>query len=251
MRVFYLILLLSLNTLFSVAQVNLNKLKNKALETKSDSLVKGIGQMLTKESVGSLSKEQVVEGLKEALTIGTKNGTIQLSNIDGFFANEAIKIMMPEEAQQVAKTLRNLGMGSLVDKAILSMNRAAEDAVKGTEKIFLSAIKNMTIADGYTILKGGNTAATDYLRKSTESSLNQQIRPVIDSSLKKVNATQYWKDVFTAYNKVASKKVNPDLTAYVTGKALDGIFYTVALEESKIRQDPAARVTEVLKKVFE
>jgi len=240
-------LLIGLN---AFAQINLNKLKDKALGGKADTLVKIITVKPDNQSVG-LSKEDVITGLKEALTVGTNNSTIQLSSPDGFFKDEAIKILMPEEAQKVAKTLRNLGMGSLVDKAVLSMNRAAEDATKGTEKIFINAIKNITIADGWAILKGGNTAATDYLQKSTYDSLAKQVRPLIETSLKKVNATQYWKDVFTAYNKVSAKKVNPDLSAYVVEKTLQGIFHTVAQEEMKIRKDPAARVTELLKKVFE
>lgn len=199
---------------------------------------------------GSLSKEEIINGLKEALSVGTNNSTKKLGSVDGFFKDAALKILMPEEAKKAEKTLRNIGMGSLVDKAILSMNRAAEDAASGVGTIFLDAIKQMTVTDGLKILQGGDFAATDYLKKTTTSSLTEKMRPVIEASLNKVNATTYWKDVFTAYNKVSLQKVNPDLTAYVTTKAMDGIFYSVGLEEQKIRKDPAAQVTDLLKKVF-
>jgi hypothetical protein len=239
-----------LYTSVSFSQINLNQIKDKALGTNPDSLVKTIAPFGGKTS-SDLSKEEVVAGLKEALMVGTNHSTVKLSSADGFFKDEAIKILMPEEAQQVAKKLRQLGMGSLVDKAILSMNRAAEDATQGTAQIFMEAIKNITIEDSWSILKGGNNAATDYLKKSTQAALTEKVRPVVAASLKKVNATQYWRDVFNAYNKVSAKKVNPDLTAYVVEKTLQGIFYSVAQEEMKIRKDPAARVTEMLKKVFE
>jgi two-component SAPR family response regulator len=148
--------------------------------------------------------------------------------------------------------LRQFGMGSLVDKAILSMNRAAEDAATGISSIFISSIKQMTVTDGLKILQGGDFAATDYLMKTTTAQLTEKMRPVIDSSLAKVNATTYWKDVFTAYNKISFSKqpVNTDLSSYVTEKAMTGIFYSIGQEEQKIRKDPAAQVTDLLKKVF-
>ncbi|MBC7509230.1 MAG: DUF4197 domain-containing protein [Ferruginibacter sp.] len=199
---------------------------------------------------GSLSKEEIINGLKEALSVGTNNSTKKLGGVDGFFKDAALKILMPEEAKKAEQTLRGLGMGSLVDKAILSMNRAAEDASGAVANIFLGAIKQMTVTDGLRILQGGDFAATSYLKSTTTISLTEKMRPVIEASLNKVNATTYWKDVFTAYNKVSLKKVNPDLTGYVTTKAMDGIFYEVGLEEQKIRKDPAAQVTDLLKKVF-
>ena len=199
---------------------------------------------------GSLSKDEIINGLKEALSVGTNNSTKKLGSVDGFFKDAALKILMPEEAKKAEKTLRDLGMGSMVDKAILSMNRAAEDAAGGVANIFLDAVKHMTVNDGLKILQGGDFAATDYLKANTTSTLTEKMRPVIEASLKKVDATTYWKDVFTAYNKVAFKKVNPDLTEYVTEKAMSGIFYEIGLEEQKIRKDPAAQVTDLLKKVF-
>ncbi|MBW7889821.1 MAG: DUF4197 domain-containing protein [Chitinophagaceae bacterium] len=199
---------------------------------------------------GPLTSAEIASGLKEALRIGTQNGTGKLSVADGFFANAAVKILMPEEAKKVESSLRNLGLGSLVDKAILSMNRAAEDAAKYATPIFVDAIKSMTISDAMGILRGGNYAATDYFKEKTTLPLTNAFRPVIEKALTKVDATKYWNDVFSAYNKFAANPVNTDLTAYVTGKALDGIFHEVGQEELKIRKDPAARVTELLKKVF-
>ena len=202
------------------------------------------------QTTGSLTTDEIVNGLKQALTVGTQNSTSKLSAVDGFFANAAIKVLMPPEAQKVESTLRSLGLGSTVDKAILSMNRAAEDASKSATPIFVDAIKQMSITDALGILKGGDFAATNYFKQKTTLALTNAFKPVISQSLDKVNATKYWKDVFTVYNKFSSTPVNTDLSAYVAGKAIDGIFYQVGLEEQKIRKDPAARVTELLKKVF-
>jgi hypothetical protein len=199
---------------------------------------------------GGLSNADIVSGLKEALSVGAQQSSSQLSALDGFFKNAAIKILLPEEAQKVEKTLRDVGLGSLVDKAVLSVNRAAEDAAKSAAPIFVNAVKGMTIQDALGILKGGDFAATSYLKQKTTLDLTNAFRPVIEQSLSKVGATKYWTDVFTNYNRFATNKINPDLTSFVTGKALDGIFYQVGLEEQKIRKDPVARTTEILKKVF-
>lgn len=199
---------------------------------------------------GQLTTAEIASGLKQALEVGARNSSSSLSALDGFFKNAAIKILLPPEAQKVEKTLRDLGMSSLVDKAILSVNRAAEDAAKSAAPIFVDAIKTMTIQDALGILKGGDFAATNYLKSKTTTSLTTAFKPVIENSLSKVGATKYWGDVFNAYNKFATKKINPDLSGFVTGKAIDGIFYQVSLEEQKIRKDPVARVTDLLKKVF-
>jgi len=199
---------------------------------------------------GSLSNADVVRGLKEALQVGTDTATSRLSVTDGFFKDAMIKILMPPEAASVEKTLRSVGLGGTVDKAVLSMNRAAEDASKFVGNIFINAIKQMTIQDAFGILKGGNTAATNYLKEKTTTQLTTAFTPIVSRSLDKADATKYWKDVFTVYNKFSSKPVNTDLTAYVTQKALNGLFYQVGLEEQNIRRDPAARVTDILKKVF-
>ena len=199
---------------------------------------------------GTLSNADIVSGLRQALTIGTQNGTSQLSNVDGFFKNAAVKILIPEEAKKVESTLRSVGMGNLVDKAVLSMNRAAEDAARGAGSIFIDAIKQMTITDAVNILKGGDFAATNYFKSKTTATLAQSFKPVIDNALKNVNATKHWSDVTSVYNQFSKNKVTTDLSAYVTQKAMDGIFYQVGLEEQKIRKDPVARTTEILKRVF-
>ena len=202
-------------------------------------------------STGSgLSNADIVSGLKEALNTGTQASTNKLSSVDGFLKDAAVKILLPPEAQKVEKTLRSLGMGNLVDNAITSLNRSAEDASKKAAPIFLSAIKNMSITDALGILKGGDTSATSYLRKSTTDQLTAAFRPVIDSSLAKTGATKHWSTLFNTYNKVSLTKVNPDLTAYVTDKAMAGIFYYVAAEEKNIRKDPGAYASSIIKKVF-
>ena len=198
----------------------------------------------------SLSNDDIVSGLKEALRVATDTTTKSLSMAGGYFKNEAIKIVMPQEAQKAEKTLRSMGAGALVDKAILSMNSAAEDAAGQVGEIFLTAIKQMTVTDGINILRGGDHAATDFLKRTTTATLTERMRPVISNSLQKVNAEKYWSSVFSKYNMFSKEKVETDLTAYVTGKALEGMFYNISLQEQKIRKDPAAQVTEILRKVF-
>jgi uncharacterized protein YpmB len=198
----------------------------------------------------TLTTTVVASGLKEALTVGTEKGNQKLSAVDGFFKDAAIKILMPAEAQKVEQKLRSVGLGKQVDNAILSMNRAAEDAAKSATPIFINAIKEMSIADAWGILKGGDFAATDYLKSKTTAELTTAFRPVIEQSLAKVDATKYWNTVFTTYNSFSREKVNTDLAAFVTEKALAGIFYQVQLEEQKIRKDPLARTSDILKKVF-
>jgi uncharacterized protein YpmB len=198
----------------------------------------------------TLSTTDVVSGLKEALAVGTQNGNQKLSAVDGFFKDAAIKILMPDEAKKVEQKLRSVGLGKQVDNAILSMNRAAEDAAKSATPIFINAIKEMSISDAWGILKGGDFAATNYLKSKTTAELTTAFRPVIEQSLAKVEATKYWNTVFTTYNTFSKEKVNTDLAAFVTEKALAGIFYQVQLEEQKIRKDPLARTSDILKKVF-
>lgn len=198
----------------------------------------------------NINTTDVVNGLKQALEIGAERSSSQLSAVDGFFANAAVKILLPPEAKNVEKTLRSLGMGKLVDDAILSMNRAAEDAAQSAAPIFADAIKSMTLQDAWGILHGTDTAATSFMRQRTTPALTEAFRPVIAASISKTNATKYWNSVFSYYNKFAAKKINPDLNAYVTDKALAGIFYQLGQEEKAIRKDPAARTTALLKKVF-
>lgn len=202
------------------------------------------------KSSSNLSSSEIVSGLKEALSLGAQKSGDKLSATDGFFKDAAVKILLPQQIRDVENKMRMLGFGKLVDNAELSMNRAAEDASKAAAPIFLDAIKKMTVTDALNILRGSDTAATGYLRKTTSADLTTAFRPVIDTSLKKTDANKYWKDVFSTYNKFTSKPVDTDITSYVTGKALDGLFYYVAQEEVSIRKDPAARVTDILKSVF-
>lgn len=197
-----------------------------------------------------LSNADIVSGLKEALRVATDTTTKTLSATGGYLKNEAIKIVMPAEALKAEKTLRSIGAGALVDKAILSMNSAAENAAGKVGEIFLNSIKQMTVTDGINILRGGEHAATDFLRKTTTATLMERIKPVIENSLKQVNADKYWKDVFSKYNMFSQQKVETDLSNYVTSKALEGMFYNISLQETKIRKDPAAQVTGILRKVF-
>lgn len=210
----------------------------------------GIGSILKRPSATNLSNDEIVAGLKEALSVGGSKAAQTVSAADGFFGDAAIKILMPEEAKKVEQKLRSLGMGKQVDNAILSMNRAAEDAAKSAAPIFANAVKGMSFSDALSILRGSDNAATTYLKDKTSNALTEAFRPVIEGSLEKVNATKYWNTVFTTYNKFSTDKVNTDLNAYVTEKALAGIFYQLAQEEASIRKDPVARTTEILKKVF-
>ena len=200
-----------------------------------------------------LSTDDIANGLKEALQKGAQTGTQKLSSPGGFLENAALKIIMPPEAQKIESTLRRLGFNQLMDDMIVSMNRAAEDACKTAVPIFTTAIKEMTITDGINILKGSDTSATAYLRTKTNSALTQNFSPIIKTSLDKVNATQYWEKITTTYNKVPliGKKMNPDLVAYVTDKSLSGIYTEIASQEKDIRANPAARTTDILRKVFE
>lgn len=191
-------------------------------------------------------------GLKSALNVGITNGANRLSQTDGYFGNALLKIVMPPEAQQVEKTLRDLGMNKLVDDAILSFNRGAEQAAKQAAPIFINSIKQMSFTDAKDILLSGDkTSATSFLKRTSYTSLQNVFTPVIEKSLKSVDATKYWGDVINTYNKIPlMKKVNPDLTSYVTEQALTGLFKMVEKEEIKIRENLGARTTDILQKVF-
>lgn len=228
----------------------LKGLLNKISKDTSKSSISRIINAAPGNNKDTLSINTIASGLKEALQIGVDRSTAKLSVTDGFFRNAALKILLPAEAQKVETKLRSMGLGKQVDNAILSMNRAAEDASKSAASIFISAVKQMTIQDAMGILRGGDFAATNYLKQKTTSNLTEAFRPVIEESLAKVDATKYWKTLFSTYNTFSSEKVNTDLSAYVTEKALAGIFLELSLEEQKIRKDPAAQTTALLKKVF-
>ena len=207
---------------------------------------------LVNESGSGLSSQDIANGLKEALTIGAEKGCVNLSKSDGFFKNAALKILMPPEAQKIESTIRGLGMNQLADDFILSMNRAAEDACNTAAPIFVKAIKEMSITDGINILKGNETAATTYLKSKTEMDLKASFSPIIKTSLDKVDATKYWEKIINTYNAIPlTKKMNPDLTAYVTDKSMNGIYSEIASQEKEIRANPMARTSALLKSVFQ
>ncbi|MEN0054693.1 MAG: DUF4197 domain-containing protein [Mucilaginibacter sp.] len=194
---------------------------------------------------------EIGNGLKQALEIATGKSSDQLSAVNGFFGNAAVKILFPPEAQKAEKTLRSLGMGKLCDNVILSLNRAAEDAAKQAKPIFVDALKQMTLQDVSNILLGKQDAATQYFKRTTTAQLTAKFKPVIQSSLGKANATKYYTDAALTYNKVPFvKKLNPDISDYATQKAIDGLFIEIAKEELNIRSNLSARSTPLLQKVF-
>jgi len=198
-----------------------------------------------------LTTAEVGEGLKEALIQGISKGSDIVSATDGYFKNPQIKIPFPPDVKKVEDKLRQLGLGGEVDKFVMTLNRGAEDAAKEAKPIFINAIKQMTIQDAWAILKGEENAATNYLRKTTSAQLKEKFKHVIQNSLNKVNATKYYGDLVNTYNKVPLvEKVNPDLNDYATDKAIEGLFSMIAKEEKNIRQDPVARTTDLLKRVF-
>ncbi len=213
-------------------------------------LIKQKTTLFNKSSTNGSANNEIANALKQALTIGAEKGSAALSKPDGFFKNAALKILLPPEAQKIESTLRSVGMGQQVDEAILSINRAAEDACKTAAPIFVSAIKDLTVTDAVNILKGADTAATTYLKTATTTPLTNAFKPIIETSLQKTNATKHWSTLVNAYNKFSFRKLNPSLSDYVTEKALMGIYAQIALEEKNIRQNPAARATDLLKKVF-
>lgn len=198
-----------------------------------------------------LTTAEVAEGLKEALIKGISTGSDLASQLDGYFKNPEIKIPFPPEVKKVEDRLRQLGLGSEVDKFVMTLNRGAEDAAKEAKPIFITAIRSMTIADAWSILRGEEDAATQYLKRTTSAQLKDKFKPVIQNSLSKVNATKYYGDIVNRYNQIPLvQKVNPNLDDYATDKAIEGLFILIAKEEKNIRQNPVARTTELLKKVF-
>jgi hypothetical protein len=200
---------------------------------------------------GGITEKDAVDGIKEALVKGTGESVALVSKLDGYFSNPEIKIPFPENARSIESKLRSIGLGSKVDEVILTLNRAAEDAAKSAQQIFVSAITGMNISDALQIVRGNNNAATQYLARTTTPELKVKFSPVIKSSLDKVDATRLWAELITAYNQIPFvARQNPDLTGYVTDKAISGLFTMIAKEELKIRQNPVARTTELLKRVF-
>ena len=213
----------------------------------------GSCDILSKLPTGTgVTEAEAGAGIKEALGQGLVKAVLQLNRQDGFFADAFYKILMPPDARKVENTLRDLGMGKMVDKAILQINRAAEDAAGFAKPIFVDAIKSMTISDAIGLVRNGDTSATHFFRVKTTDRLVAAFLPVIRTSLDKLDATRYYRDVVNTYNNFPTtfKKINPDLPSFVTGRATDALFDLVAKEEVNIRQNIAARTTEILRKVF-
>lgn len=200
---------------------------------------------------GALSQEQIGNGLRQALDNGIKNQVSKLTSTDGFYKNELVKIMLPEELQAVDKGLRKIGLGNLADEGIKVLNRAAEDAVKTATPIFINAVKEITFADAKNILLGNQNAATSYLKGKTSDDLYASFTPVIKNSFSKVGADKVWSGLINKYNSIPFvKNVNPDLTTYVTTRALEGVFTMIEVEEKGIREKAGLRNTALLQQVF-
>lgn len=234
--------ILSATLVIGLATANAQNIINQAMNT-VNSIVNGQGT--------TVSNEEVIKGLREALTVGTKNSTDLASKLDGFYKNPAIKIPFPKDAKDMEQRLRALGMNKECDNFIMTLNRAAERAAKDASPIFINAITSMSLSDGISILKGADNAATKFLQDKTTSDLKIKFLPVVKAALQEVQITKYWKPLFTRYNKIPMvKKVNPNLEDYVTVMSIDGLFKLIAQEELKIRKDPKSRITDLLKKVF-
>lgn len=249
--------------LISLVLVFISSLHANAQKIDLNSFKKAVSNV-TNKSV-PLSKEEIANGLKNALTTGSTKASTNLNKPDGFLKDAAVKILLPPEAQIIAKNIRLIPGGQkLIDDAILRMNRAAEDAVITAKPIFINTITNMTIADAWNILHGADDAATHYLKTNAYAPLQMAFQPKISESLNKklvggISAAESWKALMNANNKAAKtvagrmagmKTVNPNLAQYVTEKALTGMFIKIADEEKQIRKNPAARINDVLKKVF-
>jgi Protein of unknown function (DUF4197) len=236
MKTFFCIILLSLFLIpsLSYSQIDVSKI------------------LTGKKNNSGVTENEAGQGIKEALSQGVINAVLNLNKTDGFFGSEFYKMLLPEDAKKVEKTLRNIGMGAQVDKAILSINRGAEDAVAFAKPIFIDAIKEMTLKDALNIVKGPKDAATNYFKEKTKEKLITAFTPSVKSSLDKVDATKHYSDIMNSYNSLPTtfKKVNPDLTSFVVGKAVDALFDQVAKEEANIRANPLARTSDILKKVF-
>ncbi len=202
--------------------------------------------------LGGITEAEAGQGIKEALSQGLSGAVLRLNKQDGFFKDELYKILLPPDAKKVENTLRSLGFNNMVDKAILQINRGAEDAAGYAKPIFADAIKNMTLQDAIGLVKNGDTSATHFFREKTTAQLMTAFLPVIKASLDKVDATKYYGDVINKYNNFPTtiKKINPDLASFVTARATDALFDLVAKEEKNIRTNIAARTSAILKKVF-
>jgi hypothetical protein len=201
---------------------------------------------------GALDESTVIAGIKEALRVGTENAVVSTSKLDGFLGNQLIRIVIPEQMASVASALRNVGLGGQVDELEVGMNRAAERAAAEARGVFWDAITGMTVSDAFGILTGGNTAATDFFRDRTSATLRTRFHPIVEQKIEEVGLSRVYSRIADSYNSlpVAGKQRLVDLDEYVTDRALDGLFTVLATEEQKIRQDPLARTTDLLRRVF-
>jgi hypothetical protein len=216
-----------------------------------DQILKGLGDKIGSSSGSGLSDAKIGSGLQEALKIGTENAVLETGQTDGFFGNKIIKILMPKPLQRIEQPLRLVGYGPQIDEFVLSMNRAAEKAVPFAKEIFWDAIGQMTFDDARKILNGGDTAATDYFKAKTSKKLHAAFRPPVEDVMNEVGVTRQYNDLMGRYKSIPfAQSITFDINQYVTEKATDGLFYVVGQEEKKIRTNPAARVTDLLKDVF-
>lgn len=203
------------------------------------------------EGTTGISNTEIAAGLRAALDQGIDKQVAKLTQTDGFYKNELVKILLPEELQKVDKTLRDIGLGSLADEGLKVLNRAAEDAVKEATPIFVNAVKEITFSDAKNILFGQDNAATSYLENKTQTALYNKFHPVINNSFAKVGADEIWTNLINRYNNIPfTTNVNPDLTDYVTEEALKGVYKMIAVEEKEIRTKYSSRTTDLLRQVF-
>jgi Protein of unknown function (DUF4197) len=214
-------------------------------------ILKQANDVLGGTTSGPLSTEEIGRGLKEALTVGIKNSSSQASALDGYLGNQTIRLLFPPEAQKVEQKLRSIGLGNECDKFITALNRGAEKAAEKAVPVFVDAITKMTIQDALGILRGDKDAATNYLRRTSSQALMNEFAPIMQDAINSTGATKLYGDIANTYNKIPfQQKINPDLQQYATQRAIDGLFLLVAQEEQKIRDNPAARVSDILKRVF-
>ncbi len=198
-----------------------------------------------------LTQAEVIAALKDSLSKGISRGALEASAQDGYFANPRLKIQFPPEVERVEKALRKIGLGKDVDRFVRQLNRSAEQAATKAKPIFIKAITSMTIGDAFEILNGEADAATQYLMRTTGNELRKQFQPIVSDKLGETSATRYYGDIVNTYNQLPLvKKVDPDLEAYATDKAIAGLFLLIAREEANIRANPRARTTQLLRRVF-
>lgn len=235
--------LLALN---ACSQINLGK-----IQEASD---KAQGVIFGEDAAPALTNAEIVKGLKEALVKGAEKSVDLASVEDGFYKNPKLKIPFPEDAQKVKDVALDLGLNNQVEKFEMTLNRAAEEASKKATGIFVGAITDMTVQDGFDILHGADNAATIYLQSRTTTQLQAEFAPIVQQAIDAVELTKYWEPLVNKYNTATmftgGEPVNTDLNAYITERAISGLFVHVAAEEKLIREDPVARVTDILKKVF-